>query len=137
MSSGEGMIIYLIVRKIKKKYCYTKMSYFPTFGRSKNKIEVELDLSKYAKKSDFKIVAGVDKSQCARKDNLGNLKLEVDKLFNDKLEKVTGCLSSLKDKMNKSDVDKLVPVLTDLSKQSNIVKYEVVKKIVYDETFKL
>ena len=30
------------------------MSYFPPYGHSKNKIEVELDLSNYATKSDLK-----------------------------------------------------------------------------------
>ena len=84
MSNGMGMAIYLIVWKIKK----------------------------IATKPDFKIVAGVDKTQFARKDNLGNLKLEFDKLDIDKLGKVRGCLSSLKVKINKSDVDKLVPTYT-------------------------
>ena len=37
-------------------------------------------------------------------------------------------LISLKSKADKLDVDKLVPVLVDLSKLSNVVKNDVVKK---------
>ena len=40
---------------------------------------------------------------------------------------------SLKAKIDKIDVDKLKTVPVDLSKLSNIVKNEVVKKTVYDE----
>ena len=50
----------LIVGLIKKRYFYAKMSYFPPYGHSKNKIEVELDLSNYAPKSDLKNATGVD-----------------------------------------------------------------------------
>ena len=47
-----------------------------------------------------------DTSSFALKPNLANLKTEVDKL----------------------DIDKLVPVPTDLSKLSNVVQNDVVKK---------
>ena len=53
----------------------------------------------------------VDTSSFALKTNLANLKTEVDKL----------------------DIDKLVPVPVDLSKLSDVVKYDVVKKTVYDK----
>ena len=43
------------------------MSYFPLHSHSKNKIEVELDLSIYATKSNLKNVAVVDISQFAKK----------------------------------------------------------------------
>ena len=42
-------------------------------------------------------------------------------------------LATLKPEVDKQDIDKLVPVPTDLSKLSNIVKNEVVKKDVYDK----
>ena len=42
-------------------------------------------------------------------------------------------LASLKTEADKLDINKLVPVPTDLSKLSNIVKNEVVKKDVYDK----
>ena len=53
--------------------------------------------------------------QFAKKDDLANLKSEVDKLDIDKLENLPSCLSSLKSKVDKLDVYKLAPVPTDLS----------------------
>ena len=74
-------------------------------------IKVKVDLSNYATKSDLKNVTHVDTSSFALKTNLGNLKTEVDKL----------------------DIDKLAPVPVDLSKLSDVVKNDIVKKTVYDE----
>ena len=68
-------------------------------------------MSNYATKTDLKNVTHVDTSSFALKTNLANLKTEVDKL----------------------DIDKLVPVPTDLIKLSNVVKNDVVKKTVYDK----
>ena len=45
----------------------------------------------------------------------------MDKLDNDTLKNVPTNLSNLKSKVDKLDVDKLVPVLVDLSKLSNVV----------------
>ena len=42
-------------------------------------------------------------------------------------------LASLKTEVDKWDIDKLVPVPIDLSKLSNVVKNEVVKKTAYDK----
>ena len=42
-------------------------------------------------------------------------------------------LATLKTKVDKFDIDKLVPVPTDLSKLSNVVKNDVVKKTAYDK----
>ena len=82
--------------------------YFPksfiSFGRN---INVKVDLSNYATKTDIKNISHVDTSSFALKTNLANLKTEVDKL----------------------DIDKLAPVPTDLSKLSNVVKDDVVKKL--------
>ena len=72
-------------------------------------INVKVDLSNYATKTDLKNVTHVDTSSFALKTNLANLKTEVDKL----------------------DIDKLAPVLVDLSKLSDDVKNDVVKKTVY------
>ena len=86
--------------------------YFPkpfrSFGRN---INVKVDLSNYATKTDIKNISHVDTSSFALKINLANLKTEVDKL----------------------DIDKLVPVPVDLSKLSDVVKNDVVKKDVYDK----
>ena len=82
--------------------------YFPKpfnshFGDS---IKVKIDPSSYATKADIKNISLVDTSSFALKTNLANLKSEIDKL----------------------DIDKVKPVLTDLSKLSNVVKNDVVKK---------
>ena len=53
-----------------KKFLYKNKLFF------KNKIEVELDLSYYATKSDLKNATVVDISQLSVKVNLANLKSE-------------------------------------------------------------
>ena len=86
--------------------------FFPKSFRSFRKsISVKVDLSNYATKADIKNISHGDTSSFALKTNLANLKTEVDKL----------------------DIDKLVPVLTDLSKLNNVVKNDVVKKTIYDK----
>ena len=42
-------------------------------------------------------------------------------------------MTSLKTKVDKSDIDKLVPVPADLSKLSDVVKNDVVKKTEYNK----
>ena len=105
------MIILLIAGLI-KKVLYKMSQYFPTpyepFGRD---INVKVDLSNYATKADIKNITHADTSGFALKTNLANLKTEVDKL----------------------DIDKLKPVPTDLSKLSNAVKNDVVKKTYYNK----
>ena len=54
MLNGKVMIIYLIVRLIKKTSFY-KMSYFlEAYSRSQSKIKGELNLSNYPTKSNLK-----------------------------------------------------------------------------------
>ena len=72
-------------------------------------INITVDLSNYATKTDLKNVTHVDTLGFALKTNLATLKTKVDKL----------------------DIDKLVPVSTDQGKLSNVIKNEVVKKTVY------
>ena len=79
-------------------------------------INVKVDLSNYATKIDIENILQVDTSTFAlkkekKKKKLANLKTEVDKL----------------------EIDKLVPVSIDLSKLSDAVKNDVVKKDVYDK----
>ena len=97
---------------------FYKNEFFPLYRHSKNKIEVELDLSNYATKFDLKNTTGVDTLQFSKKDDLDNLKLEVDKLDIDKLEKL--------------NADELKPVPTDLNKLSDVVKNDVAKKDIYN-----
>ena len=82
--------------------------FFPKSFRSfRRNVNVKLDLSNYATKTDLKNVTHIDTSHFALKTNLANLKTEVDKL----------------------DIDKLVPVPTDSSKLSNVVQNDVVEKL--------
>ena len=74
-------------------------------------INVRYDLSNSATKTDIKKNSHVDTSSLALKSNLASLKTEVDK----------------------SDMDKLVPLPVDLSKLSDVVKNDVVKKTVCDK----
>ena len=73
-------------------------------------INIKVDLSNYPTKAVIKNISHVDTSSFALKTNLANLKTEVDKL----------------------DIDKLVPVPLDLSKWSDVVKTDVVKKTNYN-----
>ena len=74
-------------------------------------INVSVDLSNYATKDDIKNITHVYTSSFALKTNLANLKTEVDKL----------------------DIDKLATVPVDLSKLSNVIKNDFIKKTVYDK----
>ena len=73
--------------------------YFPPY-KSHEDIQVELDLSNYATKTDLKNVTHLDVSRFTSKTNLASLKIEVDKI----------------------DADKLKDVPVDLAKLSNVVK---------------
>ena len=105
MSNGKDMIIHLIVALIKKTV-YKLSQYFPQsfrcFGGNMN---VKVDLSNHATKTDLKNVTHDD----------------------------TSSLASLKTEVDKSDINKLVPVPVDLSKLSDVVKIDVVKKAVFDK----
>ena len=46
-------------------------------------------------------------------------------------------MSNLKSKVDKLDVDNVVPVPVNLSKQSNVLKNDVVKKKVYNAKIKI
>ena len=72
--------------------------FFPKSFRSfRRNINVKLDLSNYATKTDIKNISHVDTSSFALKTNLANLKTEVDKLDIDKLIMVPVNLSKLSD----------------------------------------
>ena len=86
--------------------------YFPKPFRSfRRNINVKVDLSNYGTKADIKNISHVDTSSFALKTNLANLKTEVDKL----------------------DIAKFVPVPVNLSKLSDVVKNDAVKKDVYNK----
>ena len=100
-------------------------------------MKVELDLCNYAAKADLKN-AMLDTSSFAKKTDLATLKSNVDKLDIKmcKLKNVPINLSSLKSKLDKLHVDKLVPVPVDLSKLGDVVKNDVVKKDVNNSKIK-
>ena len=85
--------------------------YFPKPPLNCENIKIKVYLSNYAAKAGIKNITHVDTSNFALKTNLVSLKTEVNKL----------------------DIDKLVPITADLSKLSNVVKNDVVKKAVYDK----
>ena len=82
--------------------------YFPKPFRSfGGNLNVKVDWSNYATKTDLKNVTHVDTTSFALKTNLVSLKTEVDKL----------------------DIDKLVPIPVDLSRLSDAVKMMLLKKL--------
>ena len=82
--------------------------YFPkryeTFGGD---INVRVNLSNYATKTNVKNISHDDTSSFALKPNWASLKTEVDKL----------------------DIERLVPIPVNLSKLSDAVENDVVKKL--------
>ena len=94
------MIILLIAGLIKKTY-YKMSQYFPKpYKPFAGDINVNVDLSNYVTKADIKNISHADTSNFALKTNLADLKTKVDKL----------------------DIDKVVPVPVDLSKLNDLVK---------------
>ena len=82
--------------------------YFPKPFRSfGGNINVKVDLSNYARKTDLKNVTHVDTSSFALKTNLASLKTEIDKL----------------------GIDKLAPVPVDLSKLNDVAKMMWLRKL--------
>ena len=86
--------------------------YFPKpFKSLEGNINVKVDLSNYATKTDLKNVTHVNTSHFPMKTNLASFRTEIDKLDN----------------------IKLAPVPADLGKLSDVVKNDVVKKTVYNK----
>ena len=77
-------------------HCTKTSQYFP----KPYDINVKVDLSNYATKTDIRIISHVDTSNFALKSNLASLKTEADKL----------------------DIDKLVPGPADLRKRRDVAK---------------
>ena len=77
------------------------------YGPFGGDINVKVVLSDYATKTDLKNATGFDTSNLPLKSNSVNLKAEVDK----------------------TDVDRLKTVPVDLSKLSNVVNNDAVKKL--------
>ena len=97
-------------------------------------INVKVDLSNYATKTNIKNISQVDTSSFTLKSNLASLKTEVDKLNIDNLKSLPNKLINLKSKVDKLNIDKLarISISVDLSKLSNVVMIEDVKKTEYN-----
>ena len=80
--------------------------YYSPYRSSRNNIEVELDLANYATKTELNNITHVDVSSFASKTNLAALKTEVDKI----------------------DADKLKTTPANLTKLTNAIENDVVKK---------
>ena len=61
--------------------------YFPPYRIHRGDIKVELDLRKFATKTDLKNVTHVDASSFVSKTSLASLKTKIDKIDADKLKK--------------------------------------------------
>ena len=106
MSNGKAMAIHLTAG-LTKKALY-KNQYFPKpYMSFQGNGKVELDLSSYEMKAELKNATVVYTSKLAAKPDSASLKVEVDKI----------------------DDDKLKTVPADLSKLSNVVNNDVVKKL--------
>ena len=113
MSNGKDMIILLIIGFIKKiqqnEILLHKISqYFPkTYMNNLEETLMSKLIYLIMQKTDLKDISHVDASSFSLKLNKASLKVEIDKL----------------------DIGKLVHVLADLSKLSDVVKNDVVKKV--------
>ena len=118
MSNGKNTTIHLIFGLIKKTLNEILSN---TISLHKNQpilskpfrsfaenINVKVDLSNYATKTDLKNITHINTSSFALKTNLASLTTEVGKL----------------------DIEKLAPVPVDLSKLSDGVKNDIVKSCV-------
>ena len=71
-----------------KKDLVLMSEYFPEPKSLGRKMNLELDLSNYATKTDLKNATGIDTSSLAKKIDLSSLKPNADKLDDDKLKKL-------------------------------------------------
>ena len=104
--------------------------YFPEPKSLEQRVKIELDLSNYATKADLKNTTAVDTSKSAKTIDLASLRSNVNKLYIGKLKNVPNNLRNLKSKIDKLDVDELVPAPLDVEKN------DVVKKDVYNANIK-
>ena len=108
---GYDFNVVLIVGLIKRSHIKKSQYVSKQFRSLEGNINVKVDLSNYAIKTDLKNATHIDTSSFALKTYLANLKTEVDKW----------------------DICKLAPVPVDLSKVSDVLKNDVVKKTVYEK----
>ena len=93
-----------------KKLNYKMTACYLPYKSSSNNVKVELDFTNYATKTDLKNITHVDISSFASKTNLAALKTEVDKI----------------------DADQLKTTPAELTKLTNAIENDVVKKTDYN-----
>ena len=91
------------------------MSYYPPYKSSSNNIKVELGLR-------IKNITHVDVSSYATKTNLPALKTELDKIDRDKLKTVPDDLAKLSNVVKNEVVKKMILVLILMSRELNLVQ---------------
>ena len=97
--------------------------YFPKlFNSFGGNINVKVDLSNYATKTDLKNVTHIDTSSFTLKTNLASLKTEVDKLNIGKLVLAPVDLSKLSDVVKKTAYDKLVAKVNNIDTNDFVLK---------------
>ena len=93
--------------------------------------KVELDFSKYATKTDSKNVRWFDPSFFVKNTDLANFKSNIYKLDINKFKNPPTNLNNFKSNVDKLDVNKLTHAPVVLTKLSDVVKNDIVKKDVY------
>ena len=109
---------------------------FPEPKSSGGKVKLELDLSNYVKKANFKNLTGLKISKFPKNVNLASLPFDVDKLDIGKQKNVPSYLRNLRREVDKLDVDKLIPFPVDLIKLDGLVRNDVVENVVYNAKIK-
>ena len=101
MSNGKVVIIHVKARLIKKT-SYKMSQYFPKpYEPFRGDVNVKVDLSKYATKTDLKKLTGVDTFKLAAQFDLASLQeVEVDQIDVDKSKTVPADLSKLGNVVN-------------------------------------
>ena len=84
-------------------------------------MKIEFGLSNYATNVDLTNATGVDTSKFANRVDLESLKY--------KLKNIPNNLRNFKGKVEKLDVDKIVPPAVELSKLSDLAKMTLLKKM--------
>ena len=97
------------------------MNIFQNRNFKGRRVKVSLDLFNYATKADLKIPTGVDTSEFAKEVDLADIKPYADKLDIHNFKHIPTTVSNFKSKLDKLDVNKLVPVPVDLGQLTNLV----------------
>ena len=111
--------------------------YFPKpYHSFRGYINIKMDLSKYATKTDLKNKTRFDTSKLVAKSDLVSLKTEVNKLYTYELKSVPTNLSNFKSKVGKVYIGKSETNPVNLNKLNKVAKNDIVKKTEYNARVK-